>query len=271
MECPRKMDYVFNRNLVPVTGVSKSIQKGQLVHVGLHAYWTSRINGDDYQVASIKGLDEAKKQSITFSGLDPESCLEVFQTLIQYFKFIQESLTWIPLFSEQHFKFVAYEDKEFDIRIILTGRIDLGLKTPQIPLIPVDNKSESERWFHSSLSNQYRIYALACKTNILGIQRIGFQRTLKPEDKFKLEIISFDPDSLEEFRTVTLPYWCKQLLLYQEENFYPMNTSSCVTGHFGCQFSDKYNGGICNVSREIREQKIERYFKIGEDWNPSEF
>jgi hypothetical protein len=50
-----------------------------------------------------------------------------------------------------------------------------------------------------------------------------------------------------------------------------MNTTSCIHGHFACQFSDKYNGGICNVSREVREQKLERYFKVGEEWNPADF
>jgi len=270
MSCPRKVDYVFNRHLVPISGVSKSILKGQLTHIGLHHYWSSIIAGDDYQTASIKGLDEAKKQSITFKNLDAEACLDVFQTLIQFFKYIQETSTWIPIFSEQNFKFIAYEDPELKLRVILTGRIDLGLKTPQVPLIPVDNKTESERWFHSSLSNQYRIYALACGTRILGVQRIGFQKTLKPQDKFKMEMISFDPDALEEFRTVTLPYYCKQLLIYKEENYWPMNHSSCISGHFACIYSDKYDGGICHVSREIREQKLERYYVIGEEWNPSE-
>jgi hypothetical protein len=270
MSCPRKTDYLFNRHLVPVSGMSKSIQKGQLAHIGLHHYWKARIEGEDYQSASIKGLEEAKKESLTFNNLEVEDKLDCFQTLVQFFKFIQTS-SWIPLFTEQHFKFNAYEDPQLKLRIILTGRIDLGLKTPQVPLIPVDNKSESERWFYSQLSNQFKIYALACGVNVLGVQRFGFQKTLKPEDKFKMELVPFDPDTLEEFRTETLPYWCKQLLIYQEENNWPMNHSSCVNGHFACIFSDKYNGGICNVSRNIREQKLERYFTIGEEWNPADF
>src|SRR3990167_4238631 len=231
MACPQKMDYVFNKHLVSVHGVSKSFE---------------------------------------FNNLDAEGSLDVFKSLVEYFKYIQNQ-SWIPLFAEQHFKFIAYEDSSIRLRVILTGRIDLGLKTPQIPLIPVDNKTESERWFYSQLSNQFKIYALACKVNVLGVQRFGFQKTLKPEEKFKMELIPFDPDVLEEFRTVTLPYYCKQLLLMREEGYYPKNHSSCISGHFACQFSDKYNGGICNVSRNIRDQKIERYFTVGEPWDPANF
>lgn len=267
MSCPRKCDYVFNRHLIPIGGMSKSIEKGLLSHIGLHAYWKSRITGEDYQKASIDGLEAAKADSLTHKNLQSEDALDVFQNLIAYFKFIQNS-HWIPVAVEQAFKFIAYEDKELKIRIILAGRIDLIVKTLQIPLIPIDNKTEAERWFHSVMSNQFKIYALACKVNVLGVQRIGFQKTLKDEEKFKMELLSFDPDMLEEFRTETLPYYCKQMLLCEEEKYWPMNTTSCHHGHFSCQFSDKYNGGICSVSRNVREQKLSRYFTVGEEWNP---
>lgn len=270
MSCPRKCDYVFNRHLVPIGGMSKSIEKGQLSHTGLHAYWQSRIDGNDYQISSVNGLEAAKLDSLKYKNLKPEDALDVFQNLIAYFKFIQNS-NWIPVATEQAFKFIAYEDKELKIRIILAGRIDLIVKTPQIPLIPIDNKTEAERWFYSQMSNQFKIYCLACKCNVLGVQRFGFQKTLKDEDKFKMELLPFDPDILEEFRVETLPYYCKQMLLCQEENYWPMNTTSCIHGHFACQFSDKYQGGICNVSRSVREQKLSRYFTIGEEWNPLEF
>jgi len=270
MSCPRKCDYVFNRHLVPISGVSKSIEKGQLSHTGLHAYWKSRIEGNDYQKASIDGIEAAKKEWPTCKNLQQDDALDAFQTLVQYFKFIQNS-AWIPVAVEQAFKFIAYEDPILRIRIILAGRIDLIAKTPQIPIIPIDNKTESERWFYSVMSNQFKIYCLACKVNVLGVQRFGFQKTLKEEDKFKMELLSFDPDILEEFRTETLPHYCKQMLLCQEEEYWPMNTTSCISGHFACQFSDKYNGGICSVSRNVREQKLSRYFTIGAEWNPLEF
>lgn len=271
MGCAAKYNYVFNRHLVPISGVSKSIEKGQLGHIGLKAYWSERLKTGDYQVASIAGLEEAKKAAITFKNLEAEDALDCFKTLVEFFKF-QQSQSWLPVFVEQHFKIVAYEDPILKLRIILTGRIDLGLKTTTQNLIPVDNKTEAERWFYTSMSNQFKIYCIACKVNTFGVQRMGFQKTLEPEKKFKLEMLPFDQDILEEWRTITLPYWVKKLLVCYEDGYWPMNTTNCVHGHFACQFSDKYNqGGICAVSPRVREQKIERYFTVGEPWDPSLF
>lgn len=271
MSCPRKMDYVFNRHLVSISGTSKAIQKGQLSHIGLHAYWKSRIEGADYQIASEVGVKKAREEAPKFNNLDAEGALEVYKNLIEYFKYIT-SLTWIPLATEHHFKFIAYEDPVIRLRIILTGRIDLILRSPSIQLLPVDNKSEAERWFYSGLSNQFKIYALACKSNLLGVQRFGFQKTLEPKDKFKMELIPFDVDILDEFRNEVLPYYAKQYLIMNEEGYYPPRYSSCINGHFACQFSDKYNnGGICSVSRSIRDQKIDRFFTVGEPWDPADF
>lgn len=272
MSCHRKADYVFNKHLVPIGGVPKAFQKGQLAHIGIHGYWKSRIDGMDAEQASIIGLDAAKKAAPTFDNLPVEDSLDCFQNLVSFFKFVTNTITWTPVFVEQHFRFVAYEDPGIKLRIILTGRIDLGLRTPNGLLIPIDNKSEAERWFYTQMSNQFKIYCLACKVNTLGVQRFGFQKSLKDEDKFKMELLPFDPDYLEEFRTEVLPYYCKELMLCQENNYWPPNYASCVHGHFGCQFSDKYaHKGICNVSRSVREQKLSSYFSVGEPWNPEEF
>lgn len=270
MSCARKADYVFNRHLVPISGVPKGVEKGLLAHKGNQVYWRARIDGKDYQVSAKEGIEAAQKYAPTLLNLSADDCLNVFETLVIFFKHIQ-SLSWQPIFVEQHFKFIAYEDPILKLRIILTGRIDLGFRTPDQKIIPVDLKSESERWFHTQMSNQFKIYCLACKSNVLGVQRFGFQKTLSPEEKFKMELLPFDPDYLDEFKNEVLPYWCKQLLLCKEENYWPPNYASCIHGHFGCQFSDKYNKGFCNISRKVREQKLNQYFTIGEPWEPAEF
>src|SRR3972149_6778804 len=177
MSCPRKYELVFDRHLVSIGGISKSFEKGQLAHIGLHEYWKERIKTGDYQSAAVAGLEAAKKASLKFVNLEVEDALDCFSTLVEFFKYIQAS-SWIPVATEQSFRFKAFEDPELRLRIYLTGRIDLIVKTSQIPLIPVDNKSEAERWFYTQMSNQFRIYVLACKANVLGVQRFGFQKSL---------------------------------------------------------------------------------------------
>lgn len=268
MSCPAKYNYVMNRRLIPIGGVSKSILRGSYVHDGNLTYWKYIIeNGFNYEEAVKAALMTVKNKLAHDDKFSHEEKLDTLQGFLDFLKHIQ-SLSWIPIAAEKYFRIKAYEDPELKLRIYLTGRIDLILKSPQVALLPVDAKTESERWFHTQMSNQFKIYCIATKSNLLGVQRIGFQKGLEPKDKYKMELLPFDEDILEEFRTITLPHYVKQLILCHEDNFFPMNSTSCVHGHFACQFSDKYNGGICNVSRLVREQKIERYFKVGEEWDP---
>jgi hypothetical protein len=267
MECNCKFDYVFNKNLKSIEGPSKGMLRGSAVHIALLAYWKEIIASGDYQVATKSAIKSAKgflDKELKFNSDDK---LEVLQTILDFLKHIQTSV-FVPVEVEKYFKQRVYEDPETKLRIRLDGRIDLIAKSSSIPLLPIDAKTESERRFYSQMSNQFKIYCIVCKTNLLGVQRIGFQTTVKPEDKFKLEILPFDQDVLEEFRTITLPYWIRQMILADQTKQYPMNTTSCINGGFYCQFSDRYNGGICNVSRSVREQKLQRYFVVGEPWDP---
>lgn len=270
MACARKYDYVFNKHLIPITGMSKSIRKGSLVHDALLAYWTERIKTGDYQVAAKLAIEIARERLSKEVDFDNDEKLETLQTMVAFFKFIMKS-SWIPRDAEKYFRIKAYEDPELRLRIFLSGRIDLILETPQVKVLAVDTKTEAERWFHSQMSNQFKIYAIATGTNLIGVQRFGFQKTLADEEKFKMEMLPFDQDILDEFRNIHLPYWVKQLIMAYDENFWPMNTTNCIHGHFKCQFSDGMDHkGICNVSRNVRQQKLERYFLVGKEWDPNQ-
>jgi hypothetical protein len=268
MACPRKYEYVMKRHLVPAKGIKPAFKRGSIVHDALLAYWRERIKTGDYQMAVQSAVRKAKEQFDKESMFTGDEKLYNLGVILEFLKYIQ-GMNWIPLEAEKFFRIPVYEDQNLKLRIWLTGRIDLIVKTPQIECLPIDLKTESERWFHTQMSNQFRIYCMACEVNLLGVQRVGFQEKLEVKDKFKLELLPFDPDILEEWRTETLPYYVKQLMIAHEDNYFPMNTTNCVHGHFKCEFSDANDQGFCNVSRNIREQKLSRYFVIGEPWDPS--
>jgi hypothetical protein len=264
MSCPREMDLKFNRHLRPIASGSKAHDKGTLTHEGLRAYYEGMRIGQDYVVRVGGALQACRKMAPTLLTLDSEDILDVYNTLEQYFDHKKNEVIHV-VFTERLFTHVAYE--VFPLRIIVTGRIDLGI-LEGTQLVPVDHKSEAESWFYSALSNQFKIYALACDSTRLYVNRVGFQKSKKPADKFKVETITFDSDALEEFKNEVLPYYAKQMLIAAEDNYYPPNYASCIKGHFGCVFSDKYRGGICNASRAVREEKLNLYFKQ-EEWDPS--
>lgn len=269
MACPQKYKYVIVDKLKSVDGLSKSIIRGSVCHVALLEYWKIRIISDDYEEAKRKAIRTAKLELDREDKFSHEEKLDTLQNLLEFCNFIQP-MSWIPLEAEKYFKVKVFEDEGLKLRIFLTGRIDLIIKTPQISILPIDVKTESERWFYTQMSNQFKMYAIACGTNMLGVQRVGFQSSIEAKDKFKLEILPFDQDILDEFKLISIPYWVKQMIVAHEDNFYPMNSTNCVHGPFKCTFSDAYNGGICNVSRNVREQKLARYFVIGKAWDPSD-
>lgn len=265
MECPWKMNKKFNEHLVPVSGPSPSILKGSLAHVGLKTYYQAYKDGKDYRDRVGEALVSMRAEAPKLE-LSAEDSLLVYRTFEEYSEYRKNDIFQI-VGVEQFFRILVYE--KYPLRIYVNGRIDLILQDFQSgALAPWDHKSESERWFYSALSNQFRIYAIACKTNKLIVNRFGFQTSLKPEQKFKRDTIVFEPEVLEEFRTETLPYYALQMLICQEDGVYPRNFSSCVKGHFKCVFSDAYDGGICNVRPDIREEKLKRYFKVSE-WDPN--
>jgi len=267
MACPREMNWRYNEHLVPIGGVSKGIEKGSLVHRGMKVFYDGMKENIDYSIRKLLAEDEIKKSSVTFNSLTGEDTLEVLNSFHEYCEYRKNDVFQV-VFTEQLFKFIAYE--QFPLRIILTGRIDLGIiESGSATIIPIDHKTESEHWFHTTTSNQFKIYALACDSNELIVNRFGFQKTLKAEKKFKRERLPFDEDVLDEFKYEILPYYAKQMLIAREDNFYPPNYKNCIHGHFGCIFSDKYSGGICNQPRGIREEKLKRYFKV-EEWNPED-
>jgi hypothetical protein len=270
MSCPREMNYRYNRHLVAISGTSVSFLKGQLAHKALHKYYQSQIDGYSIRDAKVLAIKELNQIAPSFD-LDSDNVILVKRTIEEFLEFRQND-SWIPRAAEKLIKFLAYEDSELRLRIILTGRIDLIvslLANPQ-QLIPVDHKTESESWFYSALSNQFKIYALATKSNHLFVQRCGFQKTKKAEEKFRQETINFDNDVLDEFQNEVLPYYIKELLLCMDSGYYPPRYSSCIKGHFACTFSDKHQHGVCHLPRAFREAKLERYFEIATEWDPAD-
>ena len=265
MACPREMDLRFNKHYVPIGGPSPSLNKGLLAHHGLAAYYKSMKDGNPSSINHLKAREAMKEYSPTLD-MNGEDVVLVHKTFDQYVEFRKNDI-FIVVFTERLFSFVAYE--QYPIRVILTGRIDLGITEYGAPeqIIPIDHKSESEQWFYSALNNQFKIYGLACNSNKLVVNRFGFQTSVKPEIKFKREDIILDRATQEEFKNEVIPYYAKQMLIAYEDGYFPPNYSNCNKGHWGCIFSDKYNKGICNIDPSLRAQKLRLYFRE-EEWKP---
>ncbi len=263
MKCPRYFHYRFNRHLVPVGGPGPSLNKGILTHYGLAKYYDNFKEKMDWKNSAHLALKDTRAKAPELD-LGADDCLLVYRTLEEYFDYRKNDIFEV-LGTEIVFRKIIYE--EFPLRVVTTGRIDLVTREFQSSItIPYDHKSEAQAWYYSATSNQFKIYALACDSPKLIVNRIGFQKSKTIQERFKRDEIFFAPGVLDEFRNVIVPYYAQKLLIAWSEDFFEPNYSACIQGNFGCMFSDK-NAGVCTESPDMREQIIQVKFRE-EEWNP---
>lgn len=183
----------------------------------------------------------------------------VLETCEQYFDFYQVD-RWVPLFVEEVKGKVLYEDD--DIRILWKAKLDLGVDTNN-GIYPVDHKTMQQNRSQLSLNNQFIGQCLLMESRTVIINKIGFQISLKPAEKFTRAVISYSADRLLEWQSEILPYWANFLVHCQETGYYPPNFTHC-DGKFGwCQFAKD----ICQADKNMREEELKKGFIVGEPWD----
>lgn len=183
----------------------------------------------------------------------------VLETLEQYYDHYKND-HWIPLFTETVKGKILYEDDE--IRILWKAKLDLGVDTNQ-GIYPADHKTMKQNREQILLNNQFMGQCHIMSTRAMIINKIGFQTTLKPEEKFKREMKSYDSSQLIEWQSEILPYYAKLLLVYNETGYWPPNFTNCQTKYGLCD----YYTNVCSLPISSRESNLKLYFKVTEPWD----
>ena len=293
MTCAQKTDFQFNHNFKSIKGPSNSLECGSILHKYMEVYYGSIIKGltksQAHGFAMIAAqlyvtscpdctefikTDEQPKPKCghrpnDYPGLKNTPAESegyktgwkfVLQTCEEYHQFYKNE-HWVPLFVEEVKSKVLYEDDE--IRILWKAKLDLGADTNQ-GIYPVDHKTMKQRRRTPRLNNQFKGQSLIMDTRGVFINKIGWQKSLKPEEKFLRELISYSAESLLEWQGETLPYWAKQLIVYSEMGYWPMNYNSCEGKYGLCPFTE-----VCESNPNMREHELKQNFVVGEAWNPT--
>lgn len=181
-------------------------------------------------------------------------------TCVEYFEFYANS-HWIVLEAEVVKKTILYEDDE--IRVLWKAKLDEVVDTNQ-GIFPCDTKTEKQRREKIRLNNQFIGQCLTMKTRNMIVDHIGFQTSLKPEEKFRREIMSYSADALLEWQSEILPAAAYKLIEMHENNYYPADYTRCENNYGNCPFI-----WICSSDRNMREQEIRMNFVKGLEWNPT--
>lgn len=260
--CEQRYDYRYNHNKSLPTKASQ-LDRGTLVHIGNEIYYEALKLGAHYQDAVTAALSKIREAGVISSDLEPEEItrvVDVMEEYYDYWRIADQNLRIIEV--EKAFIYLLYEDEE--IRIYMAGKIDLLFSDNKYENCPMDHKSYDRDFEVLRMSNQFKNYCYATKSNYLFVNRIGFQKTLKPEQKFKRPPLSYDPLILEEWKDNVV----KGIFHYLRcaaENSWPMNETSCDKYHRRCEYYD-----ICDSSgKQAKLYKLNSNYITVDPWDVS--
>lgn len=286
MGCGRLTDFRFNHNLQSLNGKSNSLEVGNIVHKYLETYYRNVINGFPKSESHASGLVAAetyargcpqcvartceKHPTFEYQGVrntpyEPSKPYEVgwkwvLETCEQYHQYYRNDY-WVPLEVEKVKGEVLYEDDE--IRILWKAKFDLTADSNQ-GIYPIDHKTMKQRRDTLSLNNQFIGQCILQRSRAVIINKIGFQKTLKPEEKFERAMVSYSAKRLIEWQSTILPYWAYKLIDFTENDYWPPNFDHCDNKYGTCAFKE-----VCEADPDDREREIKLNFIVGEPWYPT--
>ncbi len=258
--CPQKYDIAFNNCLRPATK-KPALESGSMNHDFLETYYLSLKDGLEFQAALDAAYKRGLETAATLESVPVEETEWELESLVRYARYHRFD-NWEPLEVERSFFIKIYEDDE--IIIYLAGKIDLIVNTQNLRRVPVDHKTYS-RWMDpNKANNQFLFYAIATESSYLIVNRIGLQKTLSDQERFRRVILSYTKTFLAREKQ-NIIWWIRDNhKFYLETGTWPLNRTSCDK-FGGCDFRP-----ICNAEDEqSRQFVIDSQFVKGEMWDPT--
>lgn len=270
--CPARYNFRHNYNkTLPIIKKAKALDLGSLAHSGLEVYFNLLAKGehyDDRMKACLMKIRELSSDP-NISNSEPEevqNLLKAVEESCDYWRAEDENSLEI-LAVEAPFGYVLYEDDT--IRIIISGKIDLLVNFKGIGRnasyegLPIDHKTFSRDSMLLRKSNQFINYCNAVKSNYIVINRIGLQKTLKAEEKYKRLPLSYDPIYIKDWRDNLTKMLLSEYLSCVGDNYWPEKPTSCNKFNRLCEY---YN--ICDASgQDAKDNKLENEYIDGEVWD----
>src|SRR3990167_2025605 len=257
--CTFKWHAFHHRRIYPKQTKS-FFESGSLLHYILEHYYKQKMITPSVDGGSIEEIIEKGRIKSLDYRMDLE---EVGQIIFQFREYVRyyENENIIPIAVEEPFLIELFEDE--DIKVLISGKPDLIFKYSHTgDKIVMDHKKVTREFPYSPLRNQFNLYATAMQTDTVIVNKVGFQKTKKPNERFLRAAFVYNPESLAEWRQDVINT-ARKMLLYEQAEHYPRNRTSCE------KFAGCYLQRFCATRPSAREFLIGNEYIIGEPWDVS--
>lgn len=270
--CERKYQYAhIMRKSLPMTEKPLPLDRGTLGHIGMESYFNDLSQGVHYNDRMHSALYKIKE-----AAADPKNSniditeelpilVKAFTESCDFWRFEDEHLEILAI--ETPFDYVLYEDDY--VRIIISGKVDLLVNKPAIgggssyTNLPYDHKFVTRDFPVDNLSNQFINYCVPTGSSYLVVNKIGMQKTLKPEEKFKRIPLSYDPLIIQQWKDNVTEVIINKYLPSVITQSFPMRFINCRKFGRLCEFYP-----VCSSSGEAAKKfKLEMMYVERAPWD----
>lgn len=289
--CARKYHYEEVLRL-GLTEKPDYLEKGDLMHQILENHYNMVKAGGHQYVDIMKESTEVGRRASIKMDLTPAESEETISQYKQYAMYYKDE-PWVPLEVESKFAVIIYQRSDAPnsscelcraksneqeqlacelhegLTIIGIGKIDLkAVHKHNGDIFIWDHKTAQQNRKPTKLVNQFAMYALARTQHNVLLNRIGFQKTLPPSERFRRFMMSYPQALLDEWLQDVV-YYTGRIEEHQRTGYWPMNWTSCDKFN-GCIFKD-----ICATHPMAREGRLRASFvhkphKLFEEEKPAD-
>lgn len=251
--CPLLYHYKHNIRKIPAKKATY-FETGELIHYMLQEYYTTKLHIDSISLSLEVIIEKARNYAANNLKITAEELEIVIADFRMYYEHYANSESWVILGVEEPFAKELFTEGE--IRVVITGKSDLRIATMRGngPHAIVDHKYEGRFNEKCERDNQPLCYSWAFGTRDFIYNRIGKQKSKKPEDKLLRPYFSFAQFQINDW-VESIKNTAYDILKCYELNTWPMKFSGCNFHGNKCSYYD-----ICNTTPDNREYKLETMF-----------
>ena len=264
--CWKKYDYSYVRSLVPVDKKSY-LERGSLIHSFFEHYYREKMN--------LRWNDDPTQQGIVIeeaTNICRRDSVEMNLTIAeteQFIKVARDNILFraqdgmIVIAVEEPFSRIIYERPDTETRegvqILFEGKVDLVASLPNTGPMVWDHKTEERRNNYTLMDNQFAGESWAFDSPTVVINRVGLQKTVKPEEKFERVMLDYTTELIQEWQQDTIKTILEAVERHNRDSNgngnWPRNRTSC--NKFGsCSYIS-----VCQAKPIVRPIKLQTWFK----------